>query len=84
MYFSEKLIYLPLTVPKRKRAVSPEDETLTAIRMSVNNLDLDIPPDQMDDPQVTIWRDKYDMWVEELEAMLSGECKFMFEDDIMA
>jgi len=41
--------------------VSPEDETLTAIRMSANILDLDIPPDQMDDPQVAIWRDKYDV-----------------------
>jgi len=63
--------------------VSPEDKRLTAIRMSENILDLDIPPDQMDDPQVTIWRDKYDMWVEELEAMLSGEHEFMIEDDIM-
>ena len=63
--------------------MSPEDETLTAIGMSANNLDLDIPPDQMDDPQVAIWRDKYDMWVEELEVTLSGEHEFMIEDDIM-
>jgi len=83
MYFSEKLIYLPLTVLKWKQAVSPEDETLTDIRMSANNLDLDILPDQIDDLQVAILRDKYDMWVEELEAMLSGEHEFMIEDDIM-
>ena len=50
--------------------------------MSANNLDLDIPPDQMDDPQVAIWRDEYDMWVEELEATLSGDHECMIEDDI--
>ena len=62
--------------------VSTEDETLTAIGMSAKILDLDIPPDQMDDLQVAIWRDEYDMWVEELEVMLSGEHNFMIEDDI--
>ena len=63
--------------------VSPEDKTLTAIGMSAKTLDLDIPLDQMDDLQVAVWRDKYDMWVEELEVTPSGECKSMFEDDIM-
>jgi len=50
--------------------------------MSANNLDLDIPLDQMDDPQVAIWRDEYDMWVEELEMTLSGDHEIMIEDDI--
>ena len=58
-----------------------EDHTLTTIGMNANNLD--IPLEQMEDPQVTLWRDKYGMWVEELEATLSGEHEFMFEDDIM-
>ena len=59
-----------------------EDQMLTTTRMSANDLDLDIPLDQMEDPQVTFWRDEYGMWVDELEATLSGECEFMFEDDI--
>ena len=60
-----------------------EDQTLTTIRMSKTDLDLDILPDQREDPQVAFWRDEYGMWVEELEATLSGECEFMFEGDIM-
>ena len=51
--------------------------------MSKTDLDLDIPPDQREDPQVTFWREEYGMWVEELEATLSGEHEFMFEGDIM-
>ena len=60
-----------------------EDQTLTTIGMSKTDLDLDIPPDQREDPQVAFWRDEYGMWVEELEATLSGEHEFMFEGDIM-
>ena len=59
-----------------------EDQTLTTTAMSANDLDLDILLDQMGDPQVAFWRNEYGMWVDELEATLSGEREFMFEDDI--
>jgi hypothetical protein len=75
-----KLIFYHLTNPKRKRTVPAED--LTLANPSVDNLNLDMPLDKMEDPQVAFWRDEYGMWVDELEAALSGEREFMFEDDI--
>src|SRR6266481_806675 len=50
--------------------------------MSMEDLDLDIPLEEREDPQVAFWRDEYGMWVDELEATLSGERDFMFEDDL--
>ena len=59
-----------------------EDQTLTMPEMSTEDLDLDIPLEEREDPQVAFWRDEYGMWVDELEATLSGEWDFMFEDDL--
>jgi len=62
--------------------VPAQDQTLTTPGISADELELDFQVDQMEDPQVASWRDEYGMWVEELEATLSREHEFMFEDDI--
>ena len=60
-----------------------EAQTLTSPGMSTEDIDLDIPHEEREDLQVVLWRDEYGMWVDELEATLSGGWDFMFKDDLI-
>ena len=72
----------PYINQKKWKQANDEDPTISPeLDSIIVDHDLNLQTEDVQDPQVAIWKEGYGIWSDELDVALIGECKYLFNHE---